>query len=133
MSAPTFEAWRPRGESAGRPPSFDAWRLGDWLNEASDGRGYVPRERYDLALRVLMAAGVTVSRAHLLLVALVARAVEPSRRRPGLSWSAHREVAVLDRAAQDRFLDLAEREGLTCHKLRDAVRALALDTERAAA
>ncbi|CAA9492955.1 MAG: hypothetical protein AVDCRST_MAG45-844, partial [uncultured Solirubrobacterales bacterium] len=52
-----------------------------------------------------------MSREHLFLVALVARAVEPSRRRPALSWSAHREVAHLDRPEQDRLLEAAEREG----------------------
>jgi hypothetical protein len=122
MSAPTFETWRPRRESVGRPPSFDAWKVGDWLNENRDNRDYVHPSRITMALAVLKAAGASVGREYLHLVALVARAVEPERRRAALSWSHHREVAHLPRGEQNRLLELAEREGLSCPALREVLR-----------
>ena len=63
----------------------------------------------DLALKVLRGVGANGSREHLYVVALVARAVEPERRRPALSWSHHREVAHLAPERQDAAPELAER------------------------
>jgi hypothetical protein len=47
------------------------------------------------------------------------RAIEPERRREGLSWSHHHEVAHLDPAQQDVALSLAEGEGWSWTDLRE--------------
>jgi hypothetical protein len=52
----------------------------------------------------------------------VSRHVEISRRREILPWSHHAEVAMLEPAAQDRFLDAAERNVWGVRELREAVR-----------
>jgi hypothetical protein len=55
--------------------------VADWLLAKRDARGYARQERVDLALRVLDTAGISVSREHLYIVCVVARAIEPARRR----------------------------------------------------
>ena len=125
MSAPRIEVWPvPSGEHAGRPPSCDLWHLGDWLLQKCDGRVYARKDRVDLALRTLKAAGAPISREHAYLAVYVARAIEPARRRPTLAWSLHREVARLSPDEQDRLLEAAEREGWTCAQLREHLRAM---------
>lgn len=52
----------------------------------------------------------------------VAGAIEPLRRREGVGWSHHREVAALPAAAQDRLLDCAAEQGLTRWEVRQAVK-----------
>jgi N6-adenosine-specific RNA methylase IME4 len=52
----------------------------------------------------------------------VASRVETSRRREVLSWSHHKEVAALEPAEQDAWLDRAEAEGWTRMDLRSAIK-----------
>lgn len=52
----------------------------------------------------------------------VARAIETSRRREVLSWSAHREVAGLEPKIQDAILDRAVENGWRSREIRAAVR-----------
>lgn len=52
----------------------------------------------------------------------VARAIETSRRREVLSWSAHREVAALEPKIQDAILDRAVENGWGSREVRAAVK-----------
>jgi hypothetical protein len=54
--------------------------------------------------------------------AWIARKFEPSRRRSGLPFQHHAEVAALPPAEQDRWLDRAERENWSRTALRRALR-----------
>jgi N6-adenosine-specific RNA methylase IME4 len=55
-------------------------------------------------------------------VAWVAKAVKPSRRREGLTFQHHREVAALRPSEADRLLDVAQAQGFSTRQLRLAVR-----------
>ena len=55
-------------------------------------------------------------------LAYVAKRIEFWRRRQNLSWSHHREVAPLEPAEQDEWLDKAEQEGWAVHTLRQAIK-----------
>ena len=54
-------------------------------------------------------------------IASISGRVEPSRRRDGLSFSHHGEVASLPPDLQDEFLDAAETQGWSVMELRDEV------------
>jgi hypothetical protein len=54
--------------------------------------------------------------------AWVAERVHPSRRRPGLSFEHHAEVAALPADQQELFLARAEREGWTLEDMRREVK-----------
>lgn len=55
-------------------------------------------------------------------IAYIGRKVDASRRREGVSFSHHAEVAALPPADQEALLDRAIDQGLTRYQLRDAVR-----------
>ena len=86
-----------------------AWWLGDWLNYGNAHYG----EKYARAAHITGYDSQT-----LMNMAYVASRFDASRRRQALSWSHHAEVAALDDADQDYWLDLAERERLAVHCLR---------------
>jgi N6-adenosine-specific RNA methylase IME4 len=88
------------------------WWMGDWWN-------YGERQYGELAAQAVDGdhAYQTWKNA-----AWVARAIEPSRRRDGVSWSIHSEVAALGPDEQDRVLDEAEAESWTKRDARRAVR-----------
>ena len=48
----------------------------------------------------------------------VAESIEPARRRQELSWSAHKEVAMLDPCEQDRMLQMAVDHHLSSREIR---------------
>ena len=52
----------------------------------------------------------------------VASKIEPGRRREQLSWSHHAELAALEPADQDRWLDQAVSARLSVRSLRQAIR-----------
>lgn len=53
----------------------------------------------------------------------VCERIEPARRRPGLSYSLHKELAALEPEAQDRWLDRAAAGSWTVRDLREAMAA----------
>jgi hypothetical protein len=109
----TFESWEQAGQRISRLASSSAWYLGDWLVYGQDR--YTGRYR-----RAVEAVGLDYQT--LRNYAWIARKFEASRRRPGLPFQHHAEVAALPPAEQDRWLDLAEREGWSRTVLRRALR-----------
>lgn len=68
-------------------------------------------------------AGLDVDdRPSLMASVLVSIQIPPERRRAGLSWSHHRTVAKLPPEEGDRWLDIAEAEGLSNHDLEGRIR-----------
>jgi hypothetical protein len=90
------------------------WWIGDWLRYGNACYG----ERYSRAAR---ATGYDAQT--LMNMVYVASRFDPARRREGLSWSHHAEVAALDPEQQDRWLALAEQQRLSVHSLRLELRA----------
>jgi hypothetical protein len=109
----TFESWEQAGQRISRIASSSAWYLGDWLVFGQDR--YTDRYR-----RAVEAVGLDYQT--LRNYAWIARKFAPSRRRPGLPFQHHAEVAALPPADQDRWLDLAERDGWSRTALRRALR-----------
>lgn len=109
----SFESWEQAGQRISRIASSSAWYLGDWLVFGQDR--YTDRYR-----RAVEAVGLDYQT--LRNYAWIARKFEPSRRRQGLPFQHHAEVAALPPAEQDRWLDRAEREGWSRTALRRALR-----------
>ena len=101
------------GWALGRVRDTSSWAFGDWIiaGEAIYG------ERYAQAIEATGRSKQT-----LINYASVARRVSRSRRRAGLAWSHHAEVAALDPAEQVAWLDRAEGERLTVEELRGLLR-----------
>jgi hypothetical protein len=109
-----FEEWEQVGVTLGRIGRARRWWIGDWVNHGERAYG----EKYTLAIDATGYEYQTVANC-----AYVAKAIEPSRRREGLSWSHHAEVAALEPSEQEAWLDRAQAEGLTRNGLRKAIRA----------
>lgn len=109
----TFERWSEVGSLLGRVHRASKLWLGDWLNFGEHAYG----EKYAQAIDVTGLDYSTLAN-----YAYVSRQIDPSRRREGLSFSVHAEVAALPPAAQDVWLDRAEREGLGSRDLRRALK-----------
>jgi hypothetical protein len=109
-----FEEWEQVGVMLGRIGRARRWWIGDWVNHGERAYG----EKYTLAIDATGYEYQTVANC-----AYVAKAIEPSRRREGLSWSHHAEVAALEPSEQEAWLDRAQAEGLTRNGLRKAIRA----------
>lgn len=105
--------WTAHGRRLGVMGRGIGWWLGDWLRFGNAAYG----ERYGPAARI-----TGYDRQSLMNMVYVASRIEPSRRRAKLSWSHHAEVAALDPADQDRWLDRAERDRLSVRCLREAIR-----------
>lgn len=97
-----FDDWQRLGATLHRIEQSVQWWVGDWLNYGAAAYG----EKYAQAVDVTGTAFSTLQN-----YAWVSKQIEPSRRRPALSWSHHREVAGLDPTGQDRWLAAAETEG----------------------
>lgn len=91
------------------------WLIGDLLDQGERLYG----EDFAQALAAADYADETVR-----CCGWVARRIPPVRRRTGLSWSHHREVASLDAPAADALLDRAAAEGLSSRDLRRLARPL---------
>lgn len=109
----TFESWEQAGQRISRIASSSAWYLGDWLVFGQDR--YTDRYR-----RAVEAVGLDYQT--LRNYAWIARKFEPARRRQGLPFQHHAEVAALPPAEQDEWLDRAQREGWSRTALRRALR-----------
>lgn len=109
----SFPEWVEHGRRLGRMGRGIGWWIGDWLRfgNATYGERYAPVARmtgYD--------------RQSLMNMVYVASSVEPARRREELSWSHHAEIAALEPAEQDAWLDRAVRDRLSVRCLREAIR-----------
>jgi hypothetical protein len=104
-----FEAWVAIGRRIGGISNSSAWWLGDWLVYGQRAYG----KRYKLALEATSLDYQTLRN-----YAWVARRFELSRRRDGLSFQHHAEVATLSEPRQDLWLGRAERLRWSRNELR---------------
>ena len=109
-----LEEWLESGRKLGLLGRNVPWWIGDWLRYGNHAYG----ERYVRAARV---TGYDIQT--LMNMVYVASHFPSTRRRGKLSWSHHAEVAALDLAEQDVWLDRAEAERLSVRCLRQEIRA----------
>lgn len=88
------------------------WLYGDWENFGKDKWGEQAAQCFEES----MYANGTLRNA-----AWVCRKIPMSRRREGLTYSHHYEVASLTIDEQEKFLDLAEKKQMNVKQLREAV------------
>lgn len=112
--APSYEVWALMGRQLQYIQKCSPWWIGDWLlgGEALFGDKY------------LQAIHLTGNEQQTLMnKRWVAGRIPAERRREALSFTHHAEVAGLRPEEQERWLDAAERDCLTCGELRQAIRA----------
>jgi hypothetical protein len=105
--------WVEQGRCLGAIGRGSAWWIGDWVRYGSVRYG----DRYAAAARV---TGCDLQ--SLMNMSYVASRFEPARRRSGLSFSHHAELAGLTPADQELWLDRAEAGGLSVRALRSELR-----------
>ena len=105
--------WVEQGRCLGAIGRGSAWWIGDWVRYGSSRYG----DKYAAAARV-----TGYDEHSLMNMAYVASRFEPSRRRPGLSFSHHAELAGLAPDDQELWLDRAEAGGLSVRALRSELR-----------
>jgi hypothetical protein len=109
----TVVEWLRQGGFLGSVARATGWWIGDWVRYGNASYG----EKYEVAARV---TGYDVQT--LMNMAYVASRFEISRRREKLSFSHHAELAALPPDEQERWLDRAERNGLSVCGLREELR-----------
>ncbi|MGW5052720.1 LmbU family transcriptional regulator [Actinokineospora sp. NPDC004072] len=109
----TYDSWQRTGVQLSRIIDSSAWCLGDWL--VCGQKNYA--DRY---LRAVEVAGLDYQT--LRNYAWIARRFPLHRRREGLSFQHHAEVAALPTAVQDQWLDRAEQAGWSRNELRRRLR-----------
>jgi ADP-ribose pyrophosphatase YjhB (NUDIX family) len=109
-----FGRWVQVGEQLAAIHSSSAWCLGDWLVYGETAY----RGRYREAIEQTSLDYQTLRN-----YAWVAKRFSLPRRRDGLSFAHHAEVAVLQEAEQDYWLRKAEELGWSVKRLRAEVRA----------
>jgi hypothetical protein len=105
--------WLEYGKRLARVHSVSNWRIGDWIRFGTAKYG----EKYGVASRVTGYDPQT-----LMNMASVATRFPLERRRSGVSWSHHAELASLPDSQQEEWLDLVERQHLTVRGLRHEIR-----------
>ncbi|MDA0161676.1 LmbU family transcriptional regulator [Solirubrobacter ginsenosidimutans] len=105
----SFDDWADVGARIARICGGAAWALGDWLLFGERRYG----ERYRSALEATNLDYQTLRN-----YAWVARSIAPARRREGLSFQHHAEVAALPAAEQDLWLHRAEAQEWSRNELR---------------
>jgi len=119
-----YDVWEQAGLRIARTVDSAAWCLGDWINYG--------RSRYEDRYRTgVDAAGLEYQTIRN--YAWVARQVELPRRRAGLSFQHHAEVAALPAEQQDMWLERAERAGWSRNQLRGNIRQARRPEARSAA
>jgi hypothetical protein len=108
-----YDEWVAVGRDLQRVGRAWQWWIGDWVLYGEKRYG----DKYAEAIELTGMEYQTLRN-----VVSVSRAVELSRRRDNLSWSHHAEVASLDPARQEEWLDRADTEHLTVERLRSALR-----------
>ncbi|MFJ7909755.1 LmbU family transcriptional regulator [Kitasatospora sp. NPDC096204] len=111
--AVSFEDWERAGVGLARMADSSAWCLGDWV---IFGRNRFP-DRYR---RAMEAAGLDYQTIRNYV--WVARRFEPPRRREGLSFGHHAEVAALPDYEQDLWMALAEYHQWSRNRLRSEIK-----------
>ncbi|MFE0024392.1 LmbU family transcriptional regulator [Amycolatopsis sp. NPDC059021] len=109
----SFEGWERAGRQLSGIVDSSSWWLGDWLVYGK--KRYTDRYR-----RAIRAAGLQYQT--LRNYAWVARRFDLGRRRAGLSFQHHAEVASLPVEEQDFWLDRAEEAMWTTKQLRSRIR-----------
>jgi hypothetical protein len=109
----TVAEWARQGRWLGALGRGSGWWLGDWVRYGTARYG----DRYGPAARV---TGYDVQ--SLMNMAYVSRRFEASRRRAGLSFSHHAELAGLPTEEQDLWLDRAEAGAMSVRSLRSELR-----------
>jgi hypothetical protein len=104
-----YEEWLRVGGRLGVAGRSAGWWLGDWLRYGTARYG----TKYTAALRV-----TGYDRQTLMNMVYVATRFDASRRRESLSWSHHAELAGLEAAEQDQWLERACADRLTVRELR---------------
>jgi hypothetical protein len=112
-----FDRWAELGGTLAQVRGAVQWWIGDWCNHGERAYG----DKYAQALDV---TGLDYNT--LATYAWVASRIEPLRRRETLSWSAHREVAGLNRAEMEQ---LTSRD-LRALKAPDALETITLKVPR---
>jgi hypothetical protein len=113
----SFEGWRQAGSQIFLVANSCAWWVGDWL---AYGENFF-RDRYEQAI-----ADTSLNYQTLRNYAWVAKKFTMSRRRDGLSFGHHAEVAALTETEQDVWLTRAERFTWSRNELRRRIRATRL-------
>lgn len=120
----TIEDWEAIGKQLGFVDHASTWWIADWMNvgEALFGElaadGADTREsRFDVARRITGKEPSTLQNYR-----SVAEKVPPGRRREELTFAHHAEVAPLEPAMQEHWLDKAVAEQWTRSRLREAIR-----------
>ena len=118
--------WIEQGRWLGAVGRASGWWIGDWIRYGNGRYG----EKYEEAARL-----TGYDSQSLMNMAYVAGRYEPSRRREGLSFSHHAELAALSAADQELWLDRIEAGRLSVRalrfELREARRRTALRAARA--
>lgn len=105
--------WADHGHRLGVIGRGAGWWIGDWVRYGNERFG----ERYVRASRI---TGYDVQT--LMNMVYVASRFEPDERREALSWSHHAELAAVDPAEREQWLDLAESQRLSVRCLREEMR-----------
>jgi hypothetical protein len=111
----TYEEWESVGFDLAKVDKSVQWWIGDWINYGERSYG----DTYSAAIDATGMAYHSVKK-----LSLLCGEFEMGRRRPNLSFKHHAEVWSLEPIEQDRLLDLAENESLSCAKLREKVKEL---------
>jgi hypothetical protein len=109
----SIDSWRRVGRQISLVHNSSTWWMGDWLIY---GESKYP-DRYRRALADSFLDYQTLRN-----YAWVTRRFAANRRRPDLSFQHHAEVASLDEAEQDRWLDMAARNNWSKSRLRRELR-----------
>jgi hypothetical protein len=109
----SYEQYESIGALLGALHQMNAFLIGDWLNYGEHAYG----EKYAQA-----ATRVGLSPQTLTNYASIANRVPPSRRRLGVSFSLHAEVAALSPNEQRHWLKVAATESLSKMELRERIR-----------
>ena len=110
----SFERYEALGAYLGQINRSCAWWIGDWMLYGEGSYG-------DLFAQAVAATGLAEQT--LLNRIYVCKHVPPSRRKVGVSFSVHAEVAPLNAKEQRYWLDKAEKGGWTRAQLREAMKA----------
>ncbi|MFJ9695831.1 LmbU family transcriptional regulator [Kitasatospora sp. NPDC101183] len=109
----SYEDWERAGAGLARMADSSAWCLGDWV---LFGRNRFP-DRYRWAMETAGLDYQTIRN-----YVWVARRFEPRRRREGLSFGHHAEVAALPDEEQDLWMALAEYHQWSRNRLRTEIK-----------
>jgi hypothetical protein len=108
-----YERYEAIGAMLGALHQANSFLIGDYLLFGEHTYG----EKYSQAATLIGLSPQTLTN-----YASIARRVPPGRRRTGVSFSIHGEVASLPPAEQERWLEIAATENLTKQEVRDRLR-----------